>query len=210
MHAIFRDLNCAWVIDGGAGMNPATEDFIDAIDRVSAENIIILPNDKNVVLAAQQSATLRSEKQVRVVATRTVLQGINAMVAYGDASDSDVTLDTMTTAMEAACEGVNSIEITRATRSAMINGLQIRKNDFIAIVDGAIGIATADIERTLLDALLLVGLEDKELVTLYYGEDFDSDSADPIIERLLMSIKGIEFEAIYGGQALYPLLASVE
>ena len=191
-------------------MNPATEDFIDAIDRVSAENIIILPNDKNVVLAAQQSANLRSEKQVRVVATRTVLQGINAMVAYGDASDSDVTLDTMTTAMEAACEGVNSIEITRATRSAMINGLEIRKNDFIAIVDGAIGIATADIERTLMEALLLVGLEDKELVTLYYGEDFDSDSADPIIERLLMSIKGIEFEAIYGGQALYPLLVGVE
>ncbi len=210
MHAVLRDLGCAWIIDGGAGKNPATEDFVTAIDRVSVEKVIILPNDKNVVMAAQQAAKLRSERQVKVVATRTVLQGINATIAFGDASDKDVSLDTMTAAMEAACAGVNSIEITRATRSARLNGLDIQEKDFIAIIDGSIAVATADIETTLGDALLSVGLENKELVTLYYGEDLGSDFAKRLIEHLLITIKGIDFETIYGGQALYPLLVSVE
>ncbi len=210
MQGIFRDLNCASIIAGGAGENPSTEDFVGAIERAQAQSIIILPNHKDVVQAAEQAAKLQTDKRVRVVPTRTMLQGISAMVAFGDASDKNLGFDAMVAVMEAACASVTTIQITRATRSARLNGLDIRRNDFIALIDGEIRVVGTDIDSALRDSLLLTGINDKELVTLYCGADFDITSASELIESLLMTIKGIEFEVVYGGQALYPLLVSIE
>lgn len=210
MQAIFGELNCAAIIDGGAGRNPSTEELIDAIERDPAHSIIVLPNHKDIVPAAEQAANLQTDRKVRVVPTTSMLQGISAMLAFGDASDKNLGFDEIIAAMDGARGEVNTIQITRATRSARLNGLDIRENDFIAIVDGAIRVTAADIESALADALLRLDLYEKELVTLYCGQDFDTNSAQEMIERLLSTIDEIEFEAVYGGQALYPLMASVE
>ena len=210
MKAIFRDLGCAIVIDGGAGKNPATEDFVKAIDRVQVGEIVLLPNSRNVFLAAQQAAELRPGKQVRIVEARNMAEGISAMIAAGDAGDSGIDLNPMTDAMEEAIRAVKSIEITRATRSTKICGLQIEKHDYIAIIAGEIRVATDAVAQTLLAALELTVSQNSELVTLYYGAELDEGGASDLIEHLLRTIKGIEYEAIYGGQPLYPLLVSIE
>ena len=112
--------------------------------------------------------------------------------------------------MEAACAAVNTIGITRATREARINGLDIHQRDFLAIIDGVIGAAATDIESALSKALAFIDIEDKELATLYCGAGFAISTANDLIESLLLTIKGIEFEAVHGGQSLYPLLVSIE
>ncbi len=210
MQAIFRDLNCALTIAGGAGKNPSTEDFLGAIERNPAQSVIILPNHKDVAQAAEQAASLQTAKRVRIVPTTSMPQGISAMVAYGDATDKNIEYDAMVAAMEAASAAVNTIQITRATRAARINGLDIHERDFIAIIDGVIGAAETNIESSLSKALAFIGIKDKELATLYCGAGFTTSAANNLIESLLLTIEGIEFEAVYGGQSLYPLLVSVE
>lgn len=210
MQAIFRDLNCASIIAGGAGKNPSTEDFLGAIERNPAPNVIILPNHKDVVQAAEQAASLQTAKRARIVPTTSMPQGISAMVAFGDATDKNIEYDAIVAAMEAACAAVNTIGITRATREARINGLDIHQRDFLAIIDGVIGAAATDIESALSKALAFIDIEDKELATLYCGAGFATSTANDLIESLLLTIKGIEFEAVHGGQSLYPLLVSIE
>ena len=210
MQAVFRELDCALVIDGGAGKNPATEDFVAAIEQIRAEKIIILPNNRNIVLAAQQAAKLAGDKQVTVIKTRTMLEGVNAMIACGDSSDKLADLDAMKLAMQEAIAATCSIEITRATRSTQIRGLEIRQNDYIALIDGENCVASANIASALTEAFTKIGIDHKELATLYYGAEISREAVDALIERLLIAFEGLEYEAIYGGQALYPLLVSVE
>ena len=210
MHAVFRDLDCALVIEGGAGKNPATEEFLAAIEQISAEKIIILPNNRNVVLAAQQAAKLAVDKQVTVIETRTMLEGVSAMIACGDSSDKAADLGSMILAMQKASYATCSIEITRATRSTQIQGLQIRQNDYIALIDGEICVASTSIASTLIEALTKIGIGNKELATFYYGAEISREAVDKLIERLLITFEGLEYETIYGGQALNPLLVSVE
>ncbi len=210
MQAVFRDLDCALVIEGGAGKNPATEDFVAAIDQIRAEKIIILPNNRNIVLAAQQAAKLAVDKQVTVIETRTMLEGFSAMIACGDSRDKAADLGSMILAMQKASNATCSIEITRATRSTQIQGLEIRQNDYIALIDGEIRIASSNIASTLIEAFTKIGIGNKELATLYYGAEISRVDVDKLIERLLITFEGLEYEAIYGGQALYPLMVSVE
>lgn len=210
MQAIFRELNCATIITRDVLTNPSTEEIIQAIERTLSENVIILPNHKDIVQAAKLAASLHSEQQVHIVPSTNMLQGISAMIAYGDAQDNHVDIESIATAMRAACDNVISIQITRATRSARLNGLDIKKHEFLAIVDDAIRVAATTIERALCQALMLVGANEKELVTLYCGADFDLASARPLIESLSTQLDDIEFETVYGGQARYPLLVSVE
>jgi len=210
LRAVFRDLNCSVVIRGGAGQNPATEDFIAAIEQVASEHVIILPNDRNIVLAAQQAADLVEDKLVQVVATETVLQGISAMLTFGDANDSNAYFETMVAQMRAASAEIRSIEITRASRTTRFRDLDINQDDFIAIVDGKVCSASTDLARVALDAFTQLEGCSLELATVYYGAGVSELESDQLIERLTKSIKGLEFEAVYGGQLLYPFLISVE
>ena len=210
MHAVFRDLNCACVISGGAGQNPATEDFISAISRLQSNQVVILPNDRNIIMAAEQAARFVTGKQVRIVPTRTVLQGISAMVAFGDSIDSNADLETMVAHMNAAGADVSSIKITRATRSTQLRGLDIEQNDYIAIVDGMIIASADDIKTVMLEAFSELKMETKELATLYYGAGISESESIQLIEHLRNTINGLEFDVVYGGQALYPFLISVE
>ena len=144
LRGVFRDLNCAIIIEGGAGKNPATEDFVAAIEALDAEEIIILPNNHNIELAARQAADLSDGKGVTIVATRTVAEGVSAMIAHGDARDARLPADAIVEAMTKAAKATSSIEITRATRSTSLQGLDIRQNDYLAILDGQISVAAAE------------------------------------------------------------------
>lgn len=210
MKAIFRDLNCSAIISGGAGGNPATEDFIKAIEGQAARNIIILPNHKDIALAARQAANIQKGRKVSVLPTRTMQEGISALVAFGDAVDRSANFAECIQAMEEARQNLVAIQITRATRSANVSGLEIRQGDYIAIIDGEIRIASRDIMDALHEALLVTPLYDKDLATLYWGADLDMECVSRLIRELERSFDEIQFEAVYGGQALYPLLASVE
>ena len=210
LRAIFHDLHCWSVIKGGAGRNPSAEDFIAAIRRAPAERVILLPNNRNVILAARQAADLVEPAPVRVVPTETVLQGINAMLAFGDAADAGADLQSMVSQMKTASAEIHSIEIARASRNSRIRDLEISENDFIAIVDGAIRSASTDVERAALDAFALLDVASLELATVYYGAGISERETNQLIRRLTKSIKGLEFEAIFGGQSLYPFLISVE
>ncbi len=210
MRGLYHDLNCAIVIEGGAGKNPATQEFIAAINELGAEEIIILPNNRNIELAAQQAADMSDSRRVTVVPTRTAAEGVNAMIAFGDASDGQLPADTIVASMREAALATTSIEITRATRSTKLQGVDIRENDCLAIIDGQISVAAEDIDTALRDALKMAGADHKELATLYYGAGLSQAAVDEIIEALMADFPNLEYEAVYGGQALYPLIVSVE
>ncbi len=210
MRGVFRDLNCAVVIEGGAGRNPATEDFVAAIDALDAEAIIILPNNHNIELAARQAAEMTDGRRVSIVAARTVLEGVGAMIAFGDASDGGLGIEAIVRAMSEAAQATTSIEITRATRTTTLQGLDIRQDDSLAIIDGQIRVASADIESALLQALTMAAGDNKELATLYYGADLSRAEAEEMIGRIILKIPDLEYEAVYGGQARFPLLVSVD
>lgn len=210
LRAVFHELNCGAVISGGAGSNPATEDFVAAIQQAGNERVIILPNNRNVIMAARQAADLVERIEARVAPTETVLQGISAMLAFGDATDAGADLESMIARMSAASADIHSIEITRATRGARLRDLEINQSDFIAIVDGAIRSASNDIERTTVDAFAALDVTKLELATVYYGAGVSELETNHLIRRLTKSFKGLVFEAVYGGQSLYPFLISVE
>ncbi|MDE2747801.1 MAG: DAK2 domain-containing protein [Chloroflexota bacterium] len=210
MRAVFRDLNCDTIIDGGAGRNPSTEDFLVAIKQLPSHQVVILPNDRNIVLAAQQAADLIEGRLTRVLPTESVLQGISAMLAYGDASDANADLEATIEQMSAARAATISIEVTRASRMASFRGLQIRRNDYIALVDGELCSASADIESAVLGAFSELDLQKIELATIYFGADLAEADAAELVERLKASSVELEFEIIFGGQTLYPYLISVE
>ena len=210
LRAVFCGLNCSKVIAGGAGRNPSTEDFIDSIASLPAYQVIILPNNRNIVLAAQQAADLIPNRNVQVVATETVLQGIGAMLAWGDAMDGDADLETAVAHMRAASDDIRSIEITQASRASQVRDLEINQGDYIAIVDGEIRAASRDVETVIMEAFSSLGAGDVEVATVYYGVDVSAVESERLIRRLREAIKDLDFESIYGGQPLYPFLISVE
>ena len=208
IRAVFQDLNCTRVIAGGQSMNPDTESFLKVIDSLSAGQVIILPNNRNVMMTAEQAARLAAGRDVRVIPTKTVLQGISAMMAYGGADDGDI--DAVSDKMNAACGMVCSIEIASAAHSAEWHGMKIQEGEYVGIVDGEIWSAAAALEAVMLDVFSRLDRGDWELATVYYGENISEYAANQLIERLSNAIKGLEFEVIYGGQPLYPYLISLE
>lgn len=210
LRGVLHDLDCAYVIEGGAGKNPATEDFVTAIEALDAEEVIILPNNRNIELAARQAADMIASKRVSIVATRTVAEGVSAMIALADARDAGRPAEAIVAAMREAALATSTIEVTRATRSTTLQDLSIRQDDYLAIIDGQIRAAAKDIESALLDALKSASYNGMELATLYYGADLSLAATEAIMAHLRSQFPNLEYEAVYGGQALYPLIVSVE
>ncbi|MYE26928.1 MAG: hypothetical protein F4X87_06875 [Chloroflexi bacterium] len=150
------------------------------------------------------------DRQVKVLATDNVLQGIGAMLAFGDASDSGADLEAALAQMSAASAEIRSIEITQAVRNSRFRELTINQGDYIAIVDGVIRAASEEIETAVLDAFSSFDIKDVELVTVYYGAGVSGVESEQLIKRIRMAVEGLECESIYGGQPLYPFLISVE
>jgi uncharacterized protein len=203
------DLGVAAVISGGQTMNPSTEDFMAVIDRLPNDEIILLPNNKNIILAAEQAAALARDKQVRVVPSRTIPQGIGALVGYLGVRDHGK-LDEIVEAMREALHNIVTCEITTATRAVEINNVAVSEGQFIGLVDGQLQVAADTLQETVMRVLQKARADEYELITLYYGEDVKETEAQSLVEQLQAAFAGQEFTLVYGGQPLYPYLISLE
>ena len=203
------DLSAAHMIAGGQTMNPSTQDFLSAIDSLPNERIILLPNNKNVIMAAQQAASLARDKDVRVVTSRTLPQGISAMFGYANAVESD-NIDQIMNAMNEALDFVTSGEVTTATRDVEINGLQVRTGQYIGLLNGDLVVAGDDLADVMRDLLAQAIDDDSELVTCIYGDTVDEAAAQAVLDDLQPRFEDQEFELVAGNQPLYPFIISVE
>ncbi|MEA2681743.1 MAG: fatty acid kinase [Chloroflexota bacterium] len=201
---IFEELGAA-VVEGGQTMNPSTEDLLAAVNAVGAQKVIILPNNKNVIMTAQQVQGL-CEKEVRVVPSRTVPQGIAALLNLDPEGDIDGTADAMTQSLD----GVQTVEVTRAVRSTSVDGLKIKNGDYIAVVNGKIkaaGKAPMEVIEGALDGIKAGGFE---LLTVYAGVDVDEAELSRAADHLRERFPGLGIETQRGEQSHYPFILSLE
>ncbi|MCC6612198.1 MAG: DAK2 domain-containing protein [Anaerolineae bacterium] len=207
-----QELGAAYVITGGQTMNPSTGDFLSAIDRVANEEVILLPNNKNVLLSARQAAEQARHKRVRVVPSATLPQGIAAMFEYANASSMEppASLDETTDMMTEMLSLVVTGEITRATRDVEIDGLEVRAGQFIGLIDDVLKVAGNDLTQVSRDLLRMADTHRYERVTLYYGEGVGESDARALVATLSDDFPDLEFEVIAGGQPLYPYIISLE
>lgn len=207
---LFYDgLNAAYVIPGGQSMNPDTDAFLQAIESLPNEDIILLPNNRNVILAAEQAARMAQHKRVRVVPTLTIPQGISAMLASLDMRVSG-DLNDVTAVMQAAARFVITCAITRAVRDSHLDDLMIREGQFIGLVNDHLVTAGNEAGPVVVEALRKAGADERELVTLYYGETITEAEAWELVDQLTAAFPKQQFEIVYGGQPLYPYMISVE
>ncbi len=206
MNEIFSGLGVDYIIEGGQTMNPSTEDMLNAIERVHAKNIFILPNNKNIILAANQAASLVEDKNIIVIPTKTVPQGITALINYiPDNSPED-----NATRMEEEITLVKTGQVTYAVRDTVIDDKEIRQDDYMGIGDKSILSVGTDLEATTLDMVSQLVDEDSAIVTIYYGADMTEDDANAIAAQIEANHPDVEVEVQFGGQPIYYYLISVE
>ncbi|MFA1311786.1 DAK2 domain-containing protein [Streptococcus dysgalactiae] len=205
LSAIFKAQGVDYVISGGQTMNPSTEDIVKAIEAVNAKQVIILPNNKNIFMAAQSAAEV-VDIPAAVVETRTVSQGFTSLLAF----DPSKSLEDNVADMSASLSDVASGSVTLAVRDTTIDGLEIHENDFLGMVDGKIVVSNPDMEATLKAAFEKMIDEDSEIVTIFVGEEGDQDLAEELAEYLEETYEDVEVEIHQGDQPVYPYLMSVE
>ena len=203
---LFRGLGVDAVIEGGQTMNPSTDDMLHAIKEANAENVYILPNNKNIILAANQARDLVTDCNVYVVPTKTVPQGIASVVNFVPGKDPKTNFEDMTEELA----NIRSGEVTYAIRDTTIDGTEIKSGDIMGIGDEGILAVGADVEHVVLHMLDKMIDEDSELVSLYYGEKYSEEDASALAEMIEEKYPDIEVEVNYGGQPLYYVILSVE
>ncbi len=203
---LFRGLGVDAVIEGGQTMNPSTDDMLHAIKEANAENVYILPNNKNIILAANQARDLVTDCNVYVVPTKTVPQGIASVVNFVPGKDPETNFEDMTEELA----NIKSGEVTYAIRDTTIDGTEIKSGDIMGIGDEGILAVGADVEHVVLHMLDKMIDEDSELVSLYYGEKYSEEDASALAEMIEEKYPDIEVEVNYGGQPLYYVILSVE
>lgn len=213
LHRVFsQQFGAAYVITGGQTMNPSTGDFLNAINLLPNTEIILLPNNKNIFLAAQQAATKAEYKRVRVVPSTSIPQGINAMIEYTNvcSADEGCSLDDVANRMSSALRDTITLEVTTATRGVEIDGIQVRAGQLIGLLEDALVIAGEEMLVVVRDLLKRANADNHERITLYYGSDVTEKQAQALVEALQPSYPDQEFEIVGGGQPLYPYIISVE
>ena len=206
INEIFRGLGVDYIIEGGQTMNPSTEDILEAIEKVHAKSIFILPNNKNIILAANQAATLVKEKHVIVIPTKTVPQGIAALINY----IPENTPQENEAAMKAEIENVKSGQVTYAVRDTIINEKEIKRGDYMGIGDSGIISVGKDRDETLKEMLSKLVDEDSALISLYYGDEITEEEAEKVGAELGELYPDLDVEVNYGGQPVYYYVISVE
>jgi len=202
---VFQSLGVGAVVRGGQTMNPSTKDLLEAVESLKTEQVILLPNNSNVVMAAEQTREL-SDKHVEVVPTRFVPEGISALLSLNYQAD----LETNVESMKRAMDEVETVEVTVATRSATINGVEVSEGGVIGLHDGELAASGNGIEGVTRQVLRDVGSEDAEIITLYFGEDVSEKEARALAELLEEDWPEQEFEVIPGGQPHYQYIISIE
>ncbi|MDR1550902.1 MAG: DAK2 domain-containing protein [Hungatella sp.] len=203
---IFRGIGADYLIQGGQTMNPSTEDMLNAIERVNADTIYILPNNKNIILAAEQAKSLVEDKKVIVIPSKTIPQGITAIINFAPDLSPEDNEKIMTEEMSRVKTG----QVTYAVRNTMIDDIEIREGDIMALGDNGILAVGKEIESTVLEALKSMVEEESELVTVYYGKDVREEDAKELKEKAEELFSHCEVELHAGGQPIYYYLISVE
>ena len=206
MNEIFRELGADYIIEGGQTMNPSTEDMLNAIDQVNAEHIFILPNNKNIILAANQAQTLTEDKDIIVVPSKTVPQGITAIINYMPDADAQTNL-------EAMIEGIGNVktgQVTYADRDTHIDDKEIHEGDIMGIGDSGILAVGQSVEETTKEMLAQLVDEDTELISLYYGQDVQEESAENFAQEIEDLYPDVDVDVHSGGQPIYYYVLSVE
>ncbi len=206
LEEIMREIGVDHVISGGQTMNPSTEDILRAVDEVNAGTVFVLPNNKNIILAANQAASLCNDKKVLVIPSRTIPQGISAMIAFSD----DAAPDENQRNMNYAIENVKTGEVTFSVRDTSVDGNSILKGDIMGITDSgisAVGPGIPDVTEQMLDKMMD---EDASLITIYYGEDTTEEDAKQLEEKIAEKYPDVELELHFGGQPIYYYIISVE
>nr|WP_161898650.1 DAK2 domain-containing protein [Enterococcus sp. CU9D] len=202
---LFKSLGASYIINGGQTMNPSTEDILKAIEEVNADKVIILPNNKNIFMAADQAAEV-AEIPVVVVPAKTIPQGMTAMLSFNEQADLEANKEAMTEALESVVSG----SVTHAIRNTSIDGIEITEGDFIGMVDSKIVISEKDRVQTAVDTLNKMLNEDTEIVTIIFGDEAKEKEAQSIADQLTAAHPDLEVEIHQGDQPVYPYLFAAE
>ena len=206
MNEIFRELGVDYIIEGGQTMNPSTDDMLTAIDNVNADHIFILPNNKNIILAANQARSLTKDKDILVVPTKTVPQGITAVINYMPEADVDTNFETM----QEGIKNVKTGQVTYAVRDTKIDDKVIHEGDIMGIGDQGILSVGQSVEETTKSMLSQMVDEDTELISIYYGQDVLAEDAERLAETIGEKYPDADVDLHSGGQPIYYYVVSVE
>jgi hypothetical protein len=202
---VYRDLGVSAIVSGGQTMNPSTEELFAAVEGCPFEQIILLPNNGNVIMSARQVPQL-SKKNICVIPSDSMPQGITALLAF----NLDAEFDANCQAMEAAIKHVDTVEITRAVRSVQIDGVNVREGDIIGLVNGRLVTAGDDSTRVTHESLTRMGADRHEIVTIYYGEGIEAGAAQTLAQQIKSWFPSVEIEVVNGGQPYYAYIISAE
>lgn len=204
---ILKSMNIDKIISGGQTMNPSTEDIYNNIEEISAENIIIFPNNKNIIMSSKQACEL-TDKNAMVLGTKSIPETFTAMLEFDEDSDIEENIENMTEAIA----DMHTVEVSISIRDTSVNNIEIKKDDYIGILDGNIVATNSDIEETAKKAIEIAidNDEDISLITLYYGEEADKRKAKDLVKKLSKEYKDIDVELVYGGQPVYYYQATLE
>ena len=206
LNAIMKDLGVDYIIEGGQTMNPSTEDVLNAIEKVNAETVFVLPNNKNIILAANQAKYLTEDKNIVVIPSKTIAQGITAVINYVP----DMSAEDNEAAMTEAISMVKTGEVTYAVRDTVIDDKEIHEGDYMGIGDAgilAVGTAIEDVTATMVDEMVD---EDTELISIYYGADTSEEDAEALRSKVEEKYGSCDVELQYGGQPIYYYIISAE
>ncbi len=206
MSEIFKSLGVDYIIEGGQTMNPSTADILDAVEKVNAKTVFILPNNKNIILAANQAAELTTEKDLLVIPTKTVPQGITAVINFVP----EMSADENEAAMLQEINTVSTGEVTYAVRDTMIDDKQIQKDDYMGIGDNGLIAVGKSLEQVAAQTLDGMFRDDCELISIYYGSDVSQEDAEAFGASMAEKYSGCDVELQYGGQPIYYYIMSVE
>ena len=206
INEIFKGLGVDYIIEGGQTMNPSTEDMLNAIEKVNAKTVFILPNNKNIIHAANQAASLVEDKKIIVIPTKTIPQGITALINY----IPDSTPEDNEQRMSSEISMVKTGQVTYAVRDTVIDDKEIKQDDFMGIGDSGILSVGQNLEPTVMDMMKQLVDEDSAIVSIYYGEDTKEEDANALGEKIGEAFPDVEIEVHYGGQPIYYYVISVE
>jgi DAK2 domain fusion protein YloV len=206
VNEIFKSLGVDYIIEGGQTMNPSTADILDAVDKVNAENIFVLPNNKNIILAANQAAELTTDKTLMVIPTKTIPQGITAVINYVP----ELSVEDNEATMLEEIKNVKTGQVTYAVRDTMIDDKVIRQDDYMGIGDSGILSVGRDMKQVTVDMVKAMVDDSSELISIYYGSDVSEEDAQSLSDELESIYPDCDIELQLGGQPIYYYVISVE
>lgn len=206
MNEIFSSLGVDYIIEGGQTMNPSTEDMLNAIDQINADNIFIFPNNKNIILAANQAKELTEDKNIIVIPTKTVPQGITAIINYVP----DISIEENEAVMTEEAQNVATGQVTYAVRDTMIDNKEIHQGDFMGIGDKGILSVGTDLQEVAFEMVSEMMKDDYELISIYYGADISEEQAQELVSRIQEKYTSCDVELQFGGQPIYSYVVSAE